>query len=77
MRAKDTSVMFLTETWADEIRLKDVLRRIKFENMFITPRTNRGGGLVLFWRSKIDVTVKGFSKNYIDAIINKNKENKW
>ena len=45
--------------------------------MFIAPRTNRGGGLVLFWRSTIDVTVKGFSKNYIDAIINKNKENKW
>ena len=45
--------------------------------MFIAPRMNRGGGLVLFWRSKIDVTVKGFSKNYIDAIINKNKENKW
>ena len=77
MRAKDTSIVFLTETWVDETRLKDVLRRIKFENMFITPRTNRGGGLVLFWRSKIDVTVKGFSKNYIDAIINKNKENKW
>ena len=31
----------------------------------------------MFWRSKIDVTVKGFSKNYIDAIINKNKENEW
>ena len=54
-----------------------MLRRIEFENMFIAPRTNRGGGLVLFWRLKIDVTVKGFSKNYIDAIINKNKENKW
>ena len=35
------------------------------------------GGLVLFWKSIIDVTVEGFSKNYIDAITNKNKENEW
>ena len=69
--------MFLTKIWVDETRLKDVLRRVKFENMFIAPRTNMGGGLVFFWRLTIDVTVKGFSKNYIDAIINKNKENKW
>ena len=51
--------------------------------MFIAPRTNAhargggGGGLVLFWKLTIDVTVEGFSKNYIDAITNKNKENEW
>lgn len=48
VRAKDPSVVFLTETWTDETRLKDVLRKIKFENMFISLRTNRGGALVLF-----------------------------
>lgn len=74
MQTKDPSIVFLAELWANETRLKDVLRRIKFENMFIAPRTNRGGGLVLFWRLTIDVS---FSKNYIDAIINKNKENEW
>ena len=31
------------------------------------PRTNRGGGLVLFWRSSIDATVDGSGTNYIDA----------
>ena len=67
--------MFLAETWIDEVRLKNVMRKIKFENIFIAPRTNRGGGLVLFWRSSINVIVDGSSKNYIDAIINKNQEN--
>ena len=69
--------MFLAKTWVDEARLKNVLRKIKFENMFIAPRSNRGGGLVLYWRESIDVTVEGSSKNYIDAIINKNTENEW
>ena len=53
--------------------------------MFIAPRTNaraRGGGgggvgLVFFWKLTKDLNVEGFSKNYIDAITNKNKENEW
>ena len=77
MRAKDPFVIFLAETWVDEARLKNVSRKIKFENMFIAPRSNKGGGLVLYWRESIDVMVEGSSKNYIDAIINKNTENKW
>ena len=69
--------MFLAKTWADEARLKQVLRKIQFENIFIAPKLNRGGGLVLFWRSSIDVPVVGSSKNFIDAIINRNKEDDW
>ncbi|KAK9989615.1 hypothetical protein SO802_029854 [Lithocarpus litseifolius] len=77
VRAKDPSVVFLAETWADEARLKQVQRKIQFENIFSTPRLNRGGGLVMFWRSSIDVSVVGSSTNYIDAIINRNKEGEW
>ncbi|XP_075636682.1 uncharacterized protein LOC142608912 [Castanea sativa] len=75
--AKDPSVVFLVETWVHEARLKNVLRKIKFENFFFVPRTSKGGGLVLFWRTTIDVTVEGSGKNYIDAIINKDQENGW
>ena len=74
---KDPSVVFLVETWVDEARLKDVKRKIQFENMFVSLRNNRGGGLVLFWRESVDVSVEGFDKNHIDTIINKNKDNKW
>ena len=74
VQAKDPSVVFLVETWANEARLKDVKRKIQFENMFVSPRTSRGGGLVMFWRSTIDVSVEGSDKNHIDTIINKNKE---
>ena len=48
VRTKDPSVVFLAETWADEVRLKNVLRKIRCENIFSAPRINRGGGLVLF-----------------------------
>ena len=39
IRAKDPSVVFLAETWADEARLKEVQRNIKFDNLFFVERT--------------------------------------
>ena len=75
--AKDPSIVFIAEAWADEPRLNNVKRKIQFENMFVVPRTNRGGGFVLFWRSSIAVTVEGSDKNHIDAKINKDMEDDW
>ena len=77
VRAKDLSIVFIAETWTDDARLKDVKRKIQFENIFVSPRTSRGGGLVLFWRSSVDVSVEGSNKSHIDTIINKNKESEW
>ena len=45
--------------------------------MFVVPRANQGGGLVLFWKESVEVSVEGFDKNHIDAIVNKNKEHEW
>ena len=54
-----------------------MLRKIEFENMFIATKQNKGGRLVLFWRDSMNVTMEGLGRNYIDAIINKNKEDEW
>lgn len=32
---------------------------------------------MLFWKESIDVSIVGFDKNHINAIINKNKEHEW
>lgn len=45
--------------------------------MFVVPREARGGGLVLFWRETIAVTVEGSNNNHIDVIINKNTKLEW
>ena len=45
VRAKDPSVMFIVEIWANEIRLKEVQWNLDFENLFFVERNNRGGGL--------------------------------
>ena len=45
IRAKDPSVLFIAETWADEARLKEIKRKIEFDNLFFVERNNRGGGV--------------------------------
>ena len=48
IQVKDPSVVFLTETWADEARLKKIKRDFDFCNMFFVDRNNQGSGLVMY-----------------------------
>lgn len=77
IRAKDPSMVFLAETLADEARLKQIKEKINFPNLFFVERNNKGGGLELYWRNSIDLDVDTYLKNYIDAIVNKGKEDAW
>lgn len=69
--------MFIAETWADEARLKVLKTTLFFDDMFVVPRVNRGGGLVTFGKNSIKVSVKASSKNYIDSIIGDGTERAW
>ena len=43
----------------------------------MVPKEGHGGGLVLFWKSSINLTVEDSSKYYIDVCINKNTVQEW
>jgi len=73
--AKDPSIVFLVETWTDKARLEQVQRRIQFKIFFMVPRCNKAGGLAILWKEGFPLDVEKYSKNYIDTIINKGKEN--
>ena len=57
IQAKDPSVVFIAETWADETKLDRTLSKINFEKKWVVPRLNKGGGLVLFWKNNINIKV--------------------
>ena len=48
IRAKDPSIVFLVETWANEARLERVLHNINFHHKWEVCSGRRGGGLALF-----------------------------
>ena len=77
IQEKDLSVVFIAETWTDEIRLDRTLSKINFDQKWVVLRLNRGGGLALFWKSSINIEVVDSHRYYIDTIINGNTEDAW
>ena len=75
IRAKDPSVVFLAETMVDKTRLETIQRNIEFDHRWVVLREGRSGGLVLFWKSYINLKIEGSDKYYIDATIDKNTDN--
>ena len=38
---------------------------------------NNGGGLVLFWKTSVEIDIESSSVNHIDATVNKNSNDPW
>ena len=72
IQAKDHTVVFLAETWADNARLDQVLCNFDFRNKWSVESGNRGDGLVLLWKEEIKITVEDSSKYCIDVLVEKN-----
>ena len=69
--------MFIAETWADDARVDRTLSKINFDQKWVVSKVNRGGGLVLFWKNTVNLTVVDSHRYYINTIINGNSENEW
>jgi hypothetical protein len=76
-RAQDPSVMFLIETWQDEGPLEKLRCQLQFDSKFVVNRRNKGGGLCLFWKKDVKLSVQSFSHSHIDALVNDNQPDTW
>ena len=65
--AKDPSVVFLAKTLTDDARLEFIQRNINFDHRWVVPKVGRSGGLVLYWRSSVNLSIEGSDKYYIDG----------
>ena len=70
-------MVFLAETWLDDSRLAGLRDSLRFSHHHGVSRITRGGGLVVFWKKDFDLQVMSSSKNHIDVLINRGKENVW
>ena len=59
IRAKDPSIVFLAETLTEEARLEFIQNSINFDHQWVVPKVGHSGGLVLYWRSLINLTIEG------------------
>ena len=74
VRAKDPSVMFIAEIWADEARLDMVQRDLDFEHKWVVLKEGRGGGIALFWKSSINLVMVDSLNYYIDTWITRTQK---
>lgn len=63
-------ILFLMETKNDETMILKSLDFLEYENkFFVSPHSPGGGGLSLFWKKEINITISSSCNNYIDTTI--------
>ena len=61
--------VFLMETKSKVKRKEKIKNRVGFANGLIVPNQGRSCGVVLLWTREINLEIKSFSGNHIDAIV--------
>jgi hypothetical protein len=77
VRVKAPSAVFLMETWSNEDYLEVLRCNLQFSNKLVVHSNKKGGGLALFWSNDFDVSIKSYSHNHIDAVVNEGKSDAW
>lgn len=77
IQEKNPSVVFISETLAEEARLDMIQQNLDLENKWVVLRVGHGGGLVLFWKASVNLVVSNSSKYYNDTWIDKGSPNEW
>ena len=62
-------IVFLMETKSKVKHMEKIKNNVGFANGFIVPSQGRSGGVDLFWTREINLEIKSFSGNHIDAVV--------
>ena len=63
------NIVFLMETKSKVKRMERIKNRVGFANGLIVPCRGKSGGVALFWTREINLEIKSFSGNHINAIV--------
>ena len=61
LKDKGPNLVFLMETRAKASYLEKLRCKQKFDNVFVVPRKNQGGGLALLWINNLNLHIRTFS----------------
>lgn len=77
VKAKGLSLVFLMETKKKKSYLEKLRCRLKFDNLFIIPRSNLSGGLAFLWSNDLNLHISTFSPHHIDVVVNSRIDDAW
>jgi len=77
--AKDNapSVIFIMETQIAKYRVENLRYTLGFDYSFVVGSCGRSGGLGLFWKNDVSVSVKKFSKYHSDTFVSEKGKEPW
>lgn len=70
-------MLFLSETRLDEWPAECLRRRLKMDHKEIVRSDGRSGGLALYWKKEISVSLNFKSDNFIDVFISNDPNFTW
>ena len=70
VRRWNLKVVFLMETKAKTRRMERIKCRLGLANGLNVPCVGQKGGLALLWAREVDLEIKSYSQNHVDAVIN-------
>ena len=69
VRRWNPRIVFLSETKSKTRHMERIKNKIGFANGLLVPSNGRSGGLALLWSRKVDLEIKSYTKNHIDAVV--------
>lgn len=73
-KRKSPDVMFLLETHLDDYPAKCLHRRLKMDHKEVVRSNGRSGGLVLYWKKEIAISLRHKTDNCIDVFVGSGQE---
>lgn len=69
-------IMFIVESKYDAVKSERLKNSLNFNSCFCVSCRGKSGGLLLFWKEEMDISIKSFSEGHIDALIRR-KNGYW
>jgi exonuclease III len=76
-KSEQVDILFLSETKMTKRRMARFKQMLSLGNMVVVDAVGKRGGIVEFWRSGVDVSLRGKLKNHIDIEIKDDNNTCW
>lgn len=77
IKSRKLDFLFLSETLVDEVTIKKLCSKLGFHSYFSVDCVGHTGGLAVYWKGNVELTISDSSTNHIDVIFLKGGFHQW
>jgi hypothetical protein len=77
VRDKRPNLVFLMETKLLQRKTICLKAKLGFDQIFVVDCKGRSGGLILLWRSTLQVEIQNYSRRHVNAVITPSTGSAW